>query len=361
MAYLPGLRSRLENIVPKPLDRAQLADRLAPAAQPPMDTRSLLAVAEAMAKRPNIRLGAKLSPAAQRHQRSTRALENMELNVRSVKGIGKAALGAGDSVTFGALGHELGLPSSVKQTPEYKAGELYSMLLPGLGMAGGLRRAKQLRELVVGETIGDAFLHGTHARNLGTLAKGLPPAAPPKRAGKGLFGRVFPAEMNEFGAPVYLAEHSAPGKAIMFSGGKGETLAVVTLKPKTKVLDLVGDAERAPMVTLGNEPRGIHFRKRPAFTDDFIAWRKGRISDRFKQRNPDWEQWVERTGDPASKGFDINSWLNNLVTYARDRGYGAVRFPDEVLVTDRAVIANARRATAKERAAAQAINAQRRR
>ena len=198
---------------------------------------------------------------------------------------------------------------------------------------------------VVGVDFRPEFLHGTASRNIANLAA--------ERTGE--FSRKpsvpgIPSEMNEFGAALLLSEPRQAQQAFMFAQGKGNSLAIVTLRPGTKILDLSDEVTRSPTWTLGTEPPVLRFFERPAITDDMTEWKAGAITAGYKERNPEWAQNMRM--DPSVVDFDVHSWRESLVPYARARGYGAVRFADETLLVDRGVIESARRATKAETAAA---------
>lgn len=206
---------------------------------------------------------------------------------------------------------------------------------------------------VVGEDFSGDFLHGTATKNIKSLSATKRPSTSVKaRTGNALFDALVPPESNEFGAEMLLAEPRQPHQAVIFSHGRGNSLASVSLKPGTRVLDLSDEIARAPRITFGNEPSVVRFFRRPSITDDLIRWKMGRISDGFKERNPDWASQVQQWMDPESPGFSVDEWRTSLVPYARDRGYGAIRLADETLLADRSVISNVRKATVDEVATA---------
>lgn len=189
------------------------------------------------------------------------------------------------------------------------------------------------------------FLHGTKRKSIRTLTTTKPLGT---REVLTDFTSVIPSEFNEFGAVLLLSEPRQPQQAHMFAQGKGRTLAAIKVKSGTKVLDLSDEIARAPYIALGKEPRVLRFFERPAITDDFIAWHKERISEGYKERHLDWKRIVERTFDPVNPKFDVVTWQENLVDYAKARGWGLIRFADETLVTNKAVLESARGATSKE-------------
>jgi hypothetical protein len=201
---------------------------------------------------------------------------------------------------------------------------------------------------VVGADFSPTFLHGTATRNLGNLGAERAGDFARKPGQTGVPG--LSSEMNEFRAPLLLSEPRQAHQAVLFSRGRGNTLAVVTLKPGTKVLDLSDEVARTPTWTLGGEPPVLQFFERPAITDDMTAWRAGVMTPGYKERNPDWASNMRM--DPAVVGFDIHSWRESLVPYAHARGYGAVRFADETLLVDRGALDGVRRATRAEVSAA---------
>lgn len=203
----------------------------------------------------------------------------------------------------------------------------------------------------VGADFPDTFLHGTARKNLKSLTGERPDSSIKRSTGKEFFDFLFPPEVNEFGAELFLSEPRQPQQANMFSQGRGNTLAVVRLKPGSRILDLSDEVARAPQVGLGG-PEILRFFHRPAITDDLITFQLGRIYPGYKERHPDWQQRITASMDPASPEFWIDSWRNALVPYAHARGFAAIRFADEVLLIDRAAILDVRPARPKEREAA---------
>jgi hypothetical protein len=135
----------------------------------------------------------------------------------------------------------------------------------------------------------------------------------------------------------------------MWSQGPGNNLYIVRLKPGTKILDLSDEAHRTVLFGT-NDPPILKFMKRPAITDDVINWFKPKVSEEYKRRNPDWERKVEQYFDPDHSEFDIeDAWRPYLIRYARDKGYGGIRFADEILLTDRSYILDVRPAKKKEK------------
>lgn len=207
---------------------------------------------------------------------------------------------------------------------------------------------------VVGADFPDTFLHGTAKKNLRSLtAMDRPESSVKQNRGSDLFHYLFPPEVNEFGAELYLSEPRQPQQANMFSQGRGNTLAVVRLKHGTKILDLSDEATRAPQITFGDQPSILRFFHRPAITDDMIEFQWGRVYPGYKERYPDWQDRIANSMDPDSPNFSVNTWETTLVPYAHARGYGAIRFADEILLVDRAAIQDVRPARPKEKEAAQ--------
>ena len=155
-------------------------------------------------------------------------------------------------------------------------------------------------------------------------------------------------ELNEFGAELLLAEPRQPQQAALWAKGKGNTLAVIKVKDGTKVLDLSDEATRAPLLSLGKEPSILRFFEKPAITNDMTSWYKEKISEGYKKRNPNWEKIIEESFDPTNSNFEVSTWRENLVSYAKDKGYGLIRFADETLVVDKGVLESARKATIAE-------------
>ena len=83
----------------------------------------------------------------------------------------------------------------------------------------------------VGADFPDTFLHGTARKNLKSLTGERPDSSIKRSTGKEFFDFLFPPEVNEFGAELFLSEPRQPQQANMFSQGRGNTLAVVRLKP----------------------------------------------------------------------------------------------------------------------------------
>ena len=204
----------------------------------------------------------------------------------------------------------------------------------------------------VGKDFDAEFLHGTSAKNIQSLAARDRPETSRKKPTKTNLDFLLPPELNEFGAEMLLAEKRQPQQANLFAQGTGNALAVVTLQDGTRILDLSDEATRVPRIVFGNEPAVLQFFSRPAITDDFILWRLEKIIEGYKQRNPDWRNTITNEMDPASPDFNVRSWQENLVKYSRERGYGAVRFADETLLTDRGALLSARPATDREQESA---------
>jgi hypothetical protein len=207
---------------------------------------------------------------------------------------------------------------------------------------------------VVGKDFSDTFLHGTAKKNIPSLAEEARPTSSIKPATS---TPLLPRELNEFGAEMLLSEPRQAHQAVIFASGPKEGMAVIKLREGTKILDLSDEAARAPHWSMGGGSEDIRFFERPAITNDFLDWKKSKISDGYKERHPNWQDIVTREGDPASPQFNKNSWTENLVQYAKDRGYGAIRFADETLLTDRGVISEARAAKPSEVEAAKTARA----
>ncbi len=198
----------------------------------------------------------------------------------------------------------------------------------------------------VGKDFEGDLLHGTKITNIKSLIATERPTSSFKKD----YGIILPREMNEFSAELLVSEKGQAQQAVMFSRGKGESLAVVTIKPGTKVLDLSDEMTRTGAFS---KPPIIRFFKRPVITDDFIDWEVKRIVPKYKIDHPDWELKLREAMDPESSHFDVGLWQRLLVPYAKSKGFGLVRLADETLVTDRAVLSQARKATLAESAAAQ--------
>jgi hypothetical protein len=209
----------------------------------------------------------------------------------------------------------------------------------------------------IGKDYPSSFVHGTHKQNIPLLTQPRSVEVAGKKPSKNfMVNMVAPPEQNEFGSELLLSEHRQPHQALIFSQGRGRGLAEVKIRHGTKMLDLSDDAVRAPRIVFEEgQGRYLTFFRRPAITDDMISWYKGKVSERFKASFPDWERRIESRMDPNSKGFDVGSWRENLVRYAKERGYGLVRFADETLVTDRAVLESARLMHPREAAALQGV------
>ncbi len=219
------------------------------------------------------------------------------------------------------------------------------------GTATGGQWAAQPKVRTVGEDFPEELLHGTKRSNLAALLD--PRDESSKRAtGNIMLDALAPPVQNEFKAELLLSEKTRPQQANMWSQGRGNTLAVITLQRGAKVLDLADEATRTPVLTMGSEPQVLRFFERPRITDDMIVWHQSRVSQGYKDRYSDWRDRVARGMDPNSKDFSVDTWRESLVPYAKARGYAAVRFADETLVTDRSVMVAVRPATAQERAAA---------
>jgi len=231
-------------------------------------------------------------------------------------------------------------------------------MLTGRGASGGLGMSS-IR--IVGDDFPSTLLHGTKTKNIKTLAGPRPEDVGKRHSDNPLLEAIAPRFQNEFGAEILLSEMSAPQQALMFSSGRGESLAAVNLRPGTKVLDVAKDMARAPAWPMSQgEPRFVRFFTRPDFTDHMIGWHMNRITLGYKQRNPKWEADISASLDPANPAFNVNSYREVLLPYARAQGYGAVRFADEVLITDRSVLDSARKATPQEQTSAQEAAKQRR-
>lgn len=206
---------------------------------------------------------------------------------------------------------------------------------------------------VVGQDFSDTFLHGTARKNVRSLtASERPDSSGKKPSGNQLFNYLFPPEVNEFGTELYLSEPRQPQQAHMFAQGRGNTLAVVRLRHGTRILDLSDEVTRAPQISWGGGAEILRFFHRPAITDDLIQFQLGRIHPGYRERHPDWIARVSASMDPDSPNFQVNTWQSALVPYAQARGFGAIRFADEILLVDRAAIADVRLAKPDERAAA---------
>ena len=204
---------------------------------------------------------------------------------------------------------------------------------------------------IVGQDFPDTFYHGTARRNIKTLAADRPDDSTKGTGGERLFDFLFPPEVNEFGAELFLSEPRQPQQAHMFSQGRGNALAVVRLKPGTRILDVSDELARAPNIGFGG-PEILRFFHRPAITDDMIAFQLGRIYPGYKERHPDWQKLITARMEPTSSEFTVQSWQDVLVPYARARGYDAIRFADEILLVNRSAIRDVRVARPKERDAA---------
>lgn len=212
---------------------------------------------------------------------------------------------------------------------------------------GGANEAAPLIR-TVGKDFSPTFFHGTAEKNLKTLGAERPASSAKPASNNIVFNAIAPPEQNEFNAKMLLAEPRQPQQANLFAQGQGNTLAAVTLKDGTRILDLSDEATRTPRMNFGG-PDVLNFLRRPAMTDDLIAYRLSRVSEAYKQRNPDWRERITAETDPASKSFHVDSWRENLVPFAASKGLGAIRFADETLVVDHTAIASVRKATADER------------
>ena len=156
--------------------------------------------------------------------------------------------------------------------------------------------------------------------------------------------------LSEFGSGViYVSEKKRPHQAIMFSEGGGtghggRTLAEFTLAPGTKVLDLMPEITRRPV--LGHDVP-LAFNGRPTFTDDMILWLNEARESRGVAPLP--REEVVNFLDPTAPDFWGFEYPTLLVSYARNRGYGAIRLADETLILNRDVITSAKTVPAKER------------
>ncbi len=197
---------------------------------------------------------------------------------------------------------------------------------------------------IVGKDFSDTFLHGTKKQNIKNLTSLEKPTDIGRKESTSPF---LPKELNEMKAEMYLSEFERPQQSFMFGTGTGkDALATVKLKPGTKVLDLSEDVTRQGLIS--KNPKLLFF-KRPPITDDFINWYLSKISDRFKERHPsDWQQIIKNEFDPSSKDFSVDSWADNLTRYAKEKGIGAIRFGDEIIITDRNVLKEARKSTQEE-------------
>ncbi len=211
----------------------------------------------------------------------------------------------------------------------------------------GINRAEFLKEpltRVVGEDFSDTFFHGTKAKNIKTLAALERPVDSKKTRSKNdLLNRMFPPEVNEFGARMLLSEPRQAHQAVTFASGPDETMAVVKIKSGTKVLDLSDEATRR-----GSAEGYLKFFRKPAINEDYTNWYLNQVSDGYKKRHPDWQAKIATQMDPTSPEFFVDLWKDNLAKYAKERGYGLIRFADEVLVLDRDVIDSSRPATKAE-------------
>lgn len=205
---------------------------------------------------------------------------------------------------------------------------------------------------VIGRDMSDTFLHGTARKNIRLLTRRTRPGSSIKKTSEREFDVLFPPEQNEFGAELFLAEPRQPQQAHMFSQGTGNALAVVRLAPGTKVLDLSDECTRIPHFSFGGGATVLRFFHRPAITDAFMDWQANRIVPGYKERHPDWRGRLLGRMDPATRQFDIRTWQDNLVPFARDMGWGAIRFADEMLVVDRGCLFDAREAAPEEADAA---------
>lgn len=200
---------------------------------------------------------------------------------------------------------------------------------------------------VVGRNFPDTFFHGTAKKNIRSLAAASRPKSSMKKSGSSLVDFIAPAEQNEFHAEMFLSDLRQAQQAYMFSQGKGNGLAVVRLKQGTKVLDLSDEVTRAPMFGFGGH-QILRFFSRPAITDALMKWQFGRIVQGYKDRYPNWREKYTSWMDPASPDFRVDTWQDSLVPFCRAHGIGAIRFADEILVTDRSVILDARAASEEE-------------
>lgn len=216
---------------------------------------------------------------------------------------------------------------------------------------GGEFAPKGVRVLEVGKDFPDELLHGTKRSNLKSLL-GARDESSKRESGNPLLDVLAPPVQNEFKSELLLSEPSRPQQANMWSQGRGNTLAVVKLRPGAKILDLTDEATRTPVLTLGSEPSVLRFFSRPAITDDLINYRLSRVVQGYKDRFPDWQERIRAETDPMSKTFSVDSWREHLVSYAKARGYAAVRLADEVLVADRSVMVGVREASKAEKRAA---------
>lgn len=190
------------------------------------------------------------------------------------------------------------------------------------------------------------FLHGTKARNIKTLT-----GERPTPQGRGPNPLSWHGDSNEFGAELFLSDPENPWQALMFSDGRGDALAEISLRPGSKIFDVREDMARAPRIALDGEDSVLRFLRRPDFMDDMVEWRRSRISDGYKARNPTWFDDVAAELEPGGPKFSVDAWRENLLPYARSRGYDAVQLSDETLLANRDAIHSVRNVSPSERSA----------
>jgi hypothetical protein len=200
---------------------------------------------------------------------------------------------------------------------------------------------------IIGKDFSPVFFHGTKKSNIRHLADQVRPVSSVKKATSS-YTKLFGAESNEFGAEMFLSEPRQPQQAVQFAKGEKDGLAVVILKQGTKILDLSDELTRHPSFTSTGDTPYLRFFRRPAITNDFIAWRASTIGEGYKQRHPNWLEELRNAMDPSSAVFGteygVDYWKDNLVGYAKEKGFGAIRLADEILLVDRSVIESARKA-----------------
>lgn len=144
---------------------------------------------------------------------------------------------------------------------------------------------------------------------------------------------------------IYASDPEAPHQAVMFgshrsTGAGGKRLLVeFKLRDGSKVLDLSDEVTRRPAVALGGGKEIVDFKGRPSVTDDMISWLKEKRAREGHTREINYHSYM----DPTHPDFSPHEYLTLLKSYAKDRGYAAVRTHDETVIVDRSAIESARK------------------
>lgn len=189
----------------------------------------------------------------------------------------------------------------------------------------------------VGIDFDSEVYHGTTRKSAAAFAKGMD-----------LHELERSRTLSEFGDVIYTAEGRAPHQALMFSSGKSEqgarTLVALRLKEGSQVLDLSVHMTRRPMV--GADKSVLEIKDRPTFTDDMATWLTERRASRgMKPLDLD---TLSSATDPTHPNFDVKEYSSILASYAKDRGFAAMRLADETIIVDRSAIVGARKIDKKE-------------